>query len=197
MVGGHSGRKPLVALMDESILRAGNGVYLVGTVLIEERQKGTVRADLRRLVPPRHRFHFHAEQRRTRLAVMGLLAECAERSLVHRVSPAPQRRHEASRRQCVAGLLADLREADVRELIIDSRDSHKPRNDLRDRSQILATIQAGRLPPELAYHHVHAGDEPLLWLADALAGAGLAAERGCRDYLDALPADRLVVRNTP
>jgi hypothetical protein len=57
-------------------------------------------------------------------------------------------------------------------------------NDRRDR-QVLAAIGHHGLPHPVRYTHTRPDAEPLLWLADALAGiVALHADRGDRTYLD-------------
>lgn len=194
MPGGSNARAPLVALIDESIATDGDGAYVVASVLVEQRAKDEIRADLRRLLPPRHRFHFHAEKPETRRAVLGLLDECSQRCMVYRVKPSPTRSHETARGRCLSCLLGDLRDLPVHEITLDSRNEH---NDARDRSHFVAARHAGWLHPDAVYGHARSATEPLLWLADALAGAALAAARGHHEYIRTLSGAQLLVRRNP
>jgi hypothetical protein len=67
---------------------------------------------------------------------------------------------------------------------MDGRQEH---NDARDRARILDAVRDGTLAPGVTYAHVRASSEPVLWLADALSGAALAALRGRPQYLRAVP----------
>ncbi len=149
MPGGSVARRPLVALVDESISVTGTGTYVVAAAVIEQRQKDSIRADLRRLVPSRHRFHFHAEKPQTRLAVLSLLSECAETAFAYRVTPAPSRANEKARERCLNALWSDMSPQPMRELILDSR---AERNDARDRLRIVTAQRSGRLRTDLRSH---------------------------------------------
>lgn len=95
---------------------------------------------------------------------------------VHR--PALRRDHESIRAMLLATLLSDLAKNEVIELLIESRQ------------------RSGVVSDELDYRHTGPRQEPLLWLADALAGAVTTAQsRKDGSYLAALPGDRLVVSN--
>jgi len=47
-------------------------------------------------------------------------------------------------------------------------------------------IRYGQMPREFRYRFSRPGDEPLLWLADALAGVTRESLLGARSYLDQL-----------
>jgi hypothetical protein len=73
--------------------------------------------------------------------------------------------------------------------VLESRQDH---NDARDRQVI-----GSRRPvadASLDYRHEGPRQEPLLWLADALAGAVMSEIRKDGRYVASLPDDRLIVR---
>ena len=77
----------------------------------------------------------------------------------------------------------DLRELDVDELVIESRDE---RNDRKDRRLIIAAQKACTAPPGLTYRFSRPQAEPGLWLPDAIAGAVSASLANDAPYLDLL-----------
>jgi hypothetical protein len=122
--------------------------------------------------------------------MLQLLAAEASSLTAYTQRPAARRDHPTTRAALLRTLVADLDGSLVSELLVESRG---PRNDARDR-QVIATATADAEPTGLAYGHARPEDEPLLWLADALAGAVSAHVRGDRQYTAALPAERLVMR---
>ena len=73
-----------------------------------------------------------------------------------------------ARRLAIAALLNDLVALDGRRLIIERRE---PSQDQRERSQIAVALQTGMAPEKLDYAHLGGHEEPLLWVADAVAWA--------------------------
>jgi hypothetical protein len=177
--------EPLVGLVDESIDIPGRRCYIVAAVIIAQGDKADVRRALRGMLPPGRSFHNRAEKEGTRRAVLQLIGGVARSVFIYRCIPAPD--GEKARDACFAAMWPHLRSRPVAELIIDSRET----NDGRDRSRLIAAGQKGHLSPDLRYAHVRAHGEPLLWLADALAGAALAEFRGRRTFLGALRPDLL------
>ena len=78
------------------------------------------------------------------------------------------------------------------ELTIESRGQH---NDRLDRRTLVQARRDCLIPEDMAYVHRQPGQEPLLWLADALAGA---ARSGVllhdRTWLNLLPSGLLTIR---
>jgi hypothetical protein len=79
----------------------------------------------------------------------------------------------------------------VVDVLIESRQAH---NDRVDRQVIAAAQRAGRASPDLNYRHARPLEEPLLWLADALAGAVMAGVRKDAQYVERLAGCQLVLR---
>lgn len=74
---------------------------------------------------------------------------------------------ENARSRCVRRLLADLAAWGVDELVIESRHGH---GDRRDRITVMSALNSRTAPPNLAYSWAEPGAEPVLWMADAIAG---------------------------
>ena len=80
-----------------------------------------------------------------------------------------------------------IREADVDRIVFESRERavSVTGQNRRDYTTLIEARHAGDLPPRIRYEWVLKSD-PIVWLADAVAGAVLAAERGDMSWLDRL-----------
>jgi hypothetical protein len=157
---------PTDAFVDESIRGQR---YLVGCVLIEARHVGRVRRQLDGLVLTGGRVHFHNEspqRRRDILAVIASMPVSAFVVVCHRTHGVTG---FAARRLALARVVERVQASSVPRLVIESR-----HDDVDDRR----TIGRARRPaPALVFDHRLGGDEPMLWIADAVTwavGAGQA-----------------------
>jgi hypothetical protein len=125
------------------------------------------------------------------MALLGLLSAEAADLFAYVRRPVVRREHEAARSVLLAALLEDVGQTDSLDLVLESRQTV---NDLADRKVVAAAQLSGRISSELSYGHSGPREEPLLALADVLAGAVMAQVRGDAQYMAALPADRLRVR---
>ena len=104
------------------------------------------------------------------------------------VSVAQTRHHlEHVRDRCLRELFRVIREADVDRIVFESRERavSVTGQNRRDYTTLIEARHAGDLPPRIRYEWVLKSD-PIVWLADAVAGAVLAAERGDMSWLDRL-----------
>ncbi len=83
-------------------------------------------------------------------------------------SPTTGRRQERSRALCLAAVAGDLARADVDQLVLEAREEHLNRRDL---VTLVGAKAAGVIPEHFRYGFAASTEEPLLWAADALAGA--------------------------
>lgn len=180
----------MIAFVDESILLAGHGCYVLGCVVLPVNRKAHVRRAARRAIPAGRTFHWTKERPEVRQAMLQVLADDASYLFAYSHRPVVRREHEGARVQLPNALLDDLSDANVLELVLESRQDH---NDARDRQVIGSRQQQG--DASLDYRHDGPRQEPLLWLADALAGAVMSQIRKDNRYVAALPADRLIIRS--
>lgn len=99
-------------------------------------------------------------------------------------SPVPQRRQERARAACLTRLVLELHGMGVRQLLMEAREQELNRRDVH-------TVAGARflLPKGSSFHvdHDHGTGEPILWVADLVAGAVRAHRLGdptSRDALD-------------
>jgi hypothetical protein len=180
----------VLALVDESILIPGNGCYLLACVVIPGDERASVRRRVRRAAVGTH-FHWKDERDDARLRMLRVAGDQAVRLIVLACRPTVRREHERARAQLLNDLLDELVSSGTLDLLLESRQEV---NDLKDRKVIAAAVIAGRISADLNYAHSGPDQEPLLWLADALAGAGMAHIRGDDHFLARLPGDRLRMR---
>ena len=98
------------------------------------------------------------------------------RSLLTRISKLPLRvlvyesteREPTARRLAIDALLQDLIPLKGSRLIIEHREFSQDR---RERSQIAAAVHKQAAPKDLEYKHLSRYEEPILWVADAVAWA--------------------------
>ncbi|HWF57113.1 MAG TPA: hypothetical protein VG520_02035 [Candidatus Dormibacteraeota bacterium] len=180
----------MIAFVDESILLAGHGCYVLGCVVLPADDKAQVRRAARKAIPAGRTFHWTKERPEVRHAMLQVIADHATHLLAYSHRPVVRREHEGARAELLNALLDDLSAANVRELVLESRQDH---NDARDRQVIGSRSQRG--DASLDYRHEGPRQEPLLWLADALAGAVMSQIRKDNRFIAALPADRLAIRS--
>lgn len=176
--------------VDEAIHLVAGGAYVVVGVTIGDAGKAAARRAARRVPPVRgRRFHWHKEDERERLAMLQVIAAHAAGCIAYIATPASSRAREAIRQRCLGDVARTLAESTTTlDLVIESR---QHRNDQHDASTLVTLRQSLPAATELAYAHQLPSGEPLLWLADALAGAVLALARRDSHYVTALPAGLL------
>jgi hypothetical protein len=160
----------LIVAIDESNSSTGPGLYVLAAVLVPLRVAGGLRASLRALLlPKQQRLHWTKESQRRRLKTLQLVVDSAVLRYAY-VTRAPWRQHESVRSRSL-GLILRNHCAAATQLVIESREAHRDRHD----RQVVADARRNAI----LSHNVEVGfmeprDEPLLWAADAIAGATLA-----------------------
>ena len=161
----------LHAFVDES----QRGSYLICAALVESRYLSGVRGDLRAmLLSGQRRLHFAQERPQRRRSLLAKMAGLPIRTRVY-ISTA---REPIARQRCLAILLNELVALKGERIVIERREVSQ---DARERHQIAMAIQSGSAPSGLRYDHMSGSEEPLLWVADAVAWAyGAGGEWGKR-----------------
>jgi hypothetical protein len=160
----------LIVAIDESNRSTGPGLYVLAAVVVPHPVAGELRASLRALLLPRQqRLHWTKESQQRRLKTLNLVTH-PRVELYAYVARAPWRKHESARGQSLALILRNHCKT-ASEVIIESREAHRDKYDhqvivhARHRALLSRTVEVNFMAPR---------DEPLLWAADALAGATLA-----------------------
>ncbi|MEO3813782.1 DUF3800 domain-containing protein [Sphaerisporangium sp. B11E5] len=169
------------AYLDES-MRPEAGIYVLAAVLVPSSSAGAHRAALRGLLIGRQpRLRWRDEGPKRRLEIAYALAELSLDMIAVVGAEMPMSKQKRARRKCMERLYWRLARRRVHRVIMESRGAAGNREDL----DMVNAMRAQRLLP--AELHVTWGDprqEPLLWLADIVAG---------RDDLLEIMGDGLVV----
>ncbi|MHB1509603.1 MAG: hypothetical protein ACYCST_07715 [Acidimicrobiales bacterium] len=112
------------------------------------------------LAPGQRRLHFVDESATRRRAILSAIARLPVSAHVYSCSI----REPAARSLVMSALIAGL-PLGTRRLIIESRGER----DREDRRLLVGLRKAGTFPPDLAYDHLRAHEEPLVWIPDAVA----------------------------
>lgn len=150
---------PLVVFVDESV-RAN---YVLCAVRVDPRDLSAARSFLRKqLLAGERRIHFAKENRRRRRE---LLASFCAHGFDTALYTAPA--HDRFARTRLLGLLVDDTGDELHRLVLESRDVR----DAEDQRDIIRLHLTGRFPDTATYEHLRPHEEPLLWVADAVAWA--------------------------
>lgn len=181
---------PLAAYADESFLEdAHSGYYVVATAMIEPGHLDYARDIMlalrgRRRTGKTHWTEMDAQERKwaaTQVATIEGL------HIVAVGTPVPPRRQERARALCLQHLVPELHGIGVTALYMEARTRDLDQRDIR------AVINARRALPRgtvFSIEHVRGKDDPLLWVADVLAGAVRASRHGQTSYRSIL-AERI------
>lgn len=104
-----------------------------------------------------------------------------------------QAKTERFRRKCLETLYYELVSAEVYSVTLESRDQAQ---DKRDRGHIVG-LQGQGLNRSVRIQHLRGGDEPLLWIADAVLGSLNSAYLGEPKHLEALQDTIVLQQHTP
>ncbi|HEU5160577.1 MAG TPA: hypothetical protein VFU43_26505 [Streptosporangiaceae bacterium] len=183
--------EPFRAYVDES-LRLSVRRYLMAAVFVPGDRAESHRAVLRGLLRRRQRrLHWRDEDDQRRVALVAAIAELRPRGIVVIGEGMDPRHQERARRKCMECLLWQLGERAVPEAIFESRNWQL---DGRDRRMIDALGGKHAMPPGLRVKWQSPEIEPLLWLADVVAGAASSAEAGQEAHWKELGAGLAVHR---
>ncbi len=186
---------PFRAFIDESLATRGEGLqeYLIGSAVIPADKCATMRGALRPLLlPGQIKLHWTDESRARKNAIVDRLCELEPMTVVVTHLSERQRKTERFRRKCLETLYQELLDMKVHDLTLESRSRNQ---DTKDVAHIVA-LQGQGLGRDIRISHLRGGDEPLLWIADAVLGAINAAHLGEVKYLDALSSTFVLQRLT-
>jgi hypothetical protein len=184
----------VIAFIDESV-RTGSGglLYVVAAGAVVQADLDPARDGFRKLLLPRQPYlHWNSEKPARRVAVLDRLTGLEVMAFACSYYPVGTRRQEPARAACLTALVGDLKAEGISDLVIETRSEALDR---RDRQTLLDARHAGIAADSLIYRHVGKLEEPLLWAADAIAGA-VALHRTGEDsrYFKQLQTSLLVIR---
>ncbi|WP_298329228.1 hypothetical protein [Haloactinopolyspora sp.] len=164
------------AYVDESIDDAF-GTYVLAAATLDEDGSEDVRDAISALARRGRRFHWKDEEHSDRIRAVQLVSTCATLHVV--VIGAPMVKQERAQRQCLRSLLFHLEAAGVEQVWLESRGNPA---DARDIGAVRAFRAQHAIGHAIRVDHAFPSTQPLLWVADIVAGAVRAAERGHTTY---------------
>lgn len=181
----------MIAYVDESMLIGDGGFYLLAAFVHAGSHDGDHRSSLAATQDVTRRFHWHNEEVVGRHALLDTMATFDANFLVSWSALGDSRKQERSRSIALRRLLWEIQSLAVNVVVFESRQASRDR---RDRITVLHAQKSGHAGPTLRYRFESARTEPLLWAADALAGAARTALGfGDHSYLDRLGKGRVLL----
>lgn len=153
-----------------------------------------VREQLRPLLlPGQIKFHWTDENDRRKHQIVQRIVDLGPMNVVYSHLDARRKKTERYRRKTLESLYHELIGMEVFDLTLEARTRSQDQNDL---AHIVALRNQG-LDGRLHIDHVRGGDEPLLWIADAVLGAVNAEHLGNNSFIAALRSTLVVEERTP
>lgn len=148
------------AFVDETQV---NGLLVVAAV-VAPRDLARARTTMRGLcLPGQARLHFTKERPRRRGEIAAAI--CRTGATLHIYDASTVKDSKKARETCLRQLVADLAAAGAQRLVIEQDESLLK----HDQSVLYAAVRRAGVAGSLAYEHLPARSEPLLWIADAAA----------------------------
>lgn len=143
--------------------------YMICASVISPTDLQAARRELRSLLLPRQgRLHFVNESAQRRRFLLDAMSELPVRNRLYTSAE----KEPIARQRAMDALLVDLLDLGGQRLVIECREASQ---DKRERHLIATAVRRGAAPADLAYDHLRARNEPMLWVSDAVAwsyGAG-------------------------
>ena len=176
----------LHAWVDESMLfpPQGSGTYLLAAALADPKLCAGVREAMDGLREPgQAKLHWRNEGAPRRRKIVTAVGKCHITSLVIIGTPLAKSKQERGRALCMERLLYELDGLGVDRVYLESRT--KTLND-RDMTTVVRLRGVNAISPWLRVEILNPSGEPMLWIADIVAGAVKAARSGQDEYLSGI-----------
>lgn len=183
------------AYLDESSANRGDDQqeYLVCAAILPEDACDAARDCLRPLLlPGQIKFHWTDESDVRKHEIVAQIVALGSMNVVVAHLDARLRKVERYRRKCLEVVYYELLAMGVFDVVLESR---SPKQDKSDRAHIVG-LQGQGLDKRIRITHQRGGDEPLLWIADAVLGSINAAHLGEASYYEALNSTLIVESRT-
>jgi len=168
--------------------------YMVCAAIIDTNSLESVRDALLPLrLPGQIKLHWTDESDKRRQQIIDAL--CAIDSMQAIISHRSEfsRKTERFRRKCLEQLYFELSEMGIRDITLEGRQAAQNRLDIAH----IVALQGQGQHPGLRLRHARGGDDPLLWIPDAVPGALNSVELGNAHYWEALQDKIVLNRATP
>jgi hypothetical protein len=170
------------AFADESYHEASSGgFYVLAAAVFDPVSHDLARTAMceirgTRNTNKRHWYEMDAQQRSEAAKIVAGL------NGIHVVTigtPVPHKRQERARAKCLQRLVLELYDLGVTELLIESRNRRLDQRDVNTITGVRHSLSKGA---RFHLSHVSGSDEPLLWVADIVAGSVRANRQGQSSY---------------
>lgn len=154
---------------DES-MRFGltGGLYLLAAVQVPDADVDEVRRALRTMtMRGQKKIRWNGESSRRRARLSSFLAALDIQAVVVAGAPADPKRQERARAQCLEHLVLHLSTGSSRHIVMERRQARLDARDLR----LVERLRGGQqIRPDLRVEVADPREEPMLWIADFVAG---------------------------
>lgn len=170
----------------ESNQRVEPDAYLLAAAILHDDHVAETRE---RIVPLRPtsgqptKLHWHDESPLSRKTITQTIIQIPARHVVVVRAGRLDEPSERRRRKCFERLAYECAVLGVEHVTVEARERKANARELRYFNDLRAARIIGA---EMRLDHVPGPSEPLLWIADSVAGAVTAARTGTPDYLDEL-----------
>lgn len=164
-------------------MHVSDGLYIMAAAVCDSGGCEPVRVLLRSLLDAEQpRLHWGTESPPRRMKIMEAIARIDMAAVVVIGTPLAKKKQERARAVCMESLVVHLAEMGVTRVVLEER--HPSLND-RDR-RLIDSLRGKKLMPSHMWIDIERpSTEPMLWIADVVAGAvGAARVRGQAEYLD-------------
>ena len=186
----------LVAYIDESsAYRPPNRQeYMICAAIIDSQDLEQVREELRPLLlPGQIKLHWTDERNSRRRKIVETLSGIDSMQAIITHQSEVSKRTERHRRKCLEQMYFELSEMHVHNVTLESRQEAQNKRDLAH----IVALQGQGQSVNIRLQHVRGGDDPILWIPDAVLGALNSVHLGEEQYWEKLYGKVLLNRPTP
>lgn len=192
----HIVKSHFAAYIDESTALRGDDYqeYMVCAAIVDANNAEMVRKALYPLrLPGQLKLHWTDESDNRRRSIVETIASVDSMQMIITHRSAPSRKTERFRRKCLEQMYYELSDMQIQDVTLESR--QKVQNK-KDKEHIVALQGQGQCTG-LRIQHVRGGDDPLLWIPDAVLGALNSAHLGNDQFWVPIQGKLLLNRETP
>lgn len=186
----------LVAYIDESsAYRPPNRQeYMICAAILDSQDLEQVREELRPLLlPGQVKLHWTDERNSRRRKIVETLSGIDSMQAIITHQSEVSKKTERHRRKCLEQMYFELSEMHVHSVTLESRQEAQNKRDLAH----IVALQGQGQSVNIRLQHVRGGDDPILWIPDAVLGALNSVHLGEEQYWEKLYEKVLLNRPTP
>lgn len=144
-------------------------------------------------LPGQVKLHWTDERDSRRRKIVDTLTSIDSMQAIITHRSAPSRKTERFRRKCLEQMYYELSDMQIQDVTLESRQEAQNK---KDREHIVALQGQGQCAA-LRIKHVRGGDDPLLWIPDAVLGAFNSIHLGQDQFWEPIQDKLLFTQKTP